>query len=179
MKIINIADYEDITPGDKITVAGIVSGLQVKHSKKGNKFCIFRLEDQSTGVKCLVWSEAFTKFTDSLKDDELLIVSGKVESNEGQEVTLILDEIKKLADAITQKAQNVSITLPFKKVDEKYLEDIFTILDRHKGTCEVLLGFSLEPEIFIKVRSQPLRIQGSSRLENELKQKGCRVEWVL
>lgn len=179
MKIINIADYEELKPGDKITIAGIVSGLQIKHSKKGNRFCIFRLEDQSIGVKCLAWSEASAKYADCLKDNELLIVSGKVESSEGQEITLILEETKKLADAITHKARNVSITLPFKPFDEKYLEDIFTVLDKHKGNCEVYLSFGLERGVFIKVHSKPLSIQGSSRLENDLKQKGCQVEWVL
>ena len=179
LKIINIADYEDIKPGDKITIAGIVSSLQIKHSKKGNRFCVFRLEDQSVGVKCLAWSEAYTKYAECLKDDELLIINGKVESNEGPEITLILEEAKKLADAIMQKAHNVSITLPSHQVDEKYLEDIFTILDKHKGNCEVYLNFRLGREISIRVRSQPLRIQGSSRLENDLKQRGCQVEWVL
>ena len=179
LKIINIADYEELKPGDKITIAGIVSGLQIKHSKKGNRFCIFRLEDQSVGVKCLAWSEASAKYADCLKDNELLIVSGKVESTEGQEITLILEETKKLDDAITNKANSVSITFPARQVDEKYLEDIFTVLDRHKGNCRVYMNLSLESGVFLKVQSKPLRIQGSSRLEHELKQKGCQVEWVL
>ncbi len=179
LRIINIADYEDLKPGDKITIAGIVSGLQIRHSKKGNRFCIFRLEDQSTGVKCLAWAEAAAKYAECLKDDELLIVHGKVESTEGQEITLILEETKKLADAITNKAQNVSITLPFRKVDEKYLEDIFTVLDKHKGNCQVYLNLRLDQEILIKVYAQPLRIQGSSRLESDLKHRGCEIEWGL
>ncbi len=178
MKILNIADYEDLKPGDKITIAGIVSGLQIKHSKKGNRFCIFRLEDQSLGVKCLAWSEASAKYADCLKDDELLIVGGKVEAVEGQEITLILEEARKVADAITRQAQNVQITLP-SRLDEKYLEEIFTVLSRHKGSCEVFLNFRLERAVALKVHSPPLRIQGSSRLENDLKEKGCQISWTL
>ncbi len=179
LKIQNIADYEDLKPGDKITIAGIVSSLQIKHSKKGNRFCIFRLEDQSVGVKCLAWSEAAAKYAECLKDDELLIVFGKVESVEGVEITLILEEAKKIADAVTHKAQQVSITLPHKNVDEKYLEDIFTVLSSHRGNCEVFLNFRLEGGIALRVQSPPLRIQGSSRLENDLKNKGCSVSWTL
>ena len=179
LKIQNIADYEDLKPGDKITIAGIVSNLQIKHSKKGNRFCIFRLEDQSVGVKCLAWSEAAAKYAECLKDDELLIVFGKVESVEGVEITLILEEAKKIADAVTHKAQQVSITLPHNKVDEKYLEDIFTVLSSHRGNCEVFLNFRLEGGIALRVQSPPLRIQGSSRLENDLKNKGCSVSWTL
>ncbi len=179
LRILNIADYEDLKPGDKINIAGIVSALQIKYSKKGNRFCIFRLEDQSVGVKCLAWAEAAAKYADCLKDDELLIVSGKVEAVDGQEITLILEETKKIADAVTQKAQNVSIILPGKDVDEKYLEDIFTVLSKDNGNCQVFLNLRLERDVILKLHSPPLRIQGSSRLENDLKEKGCQVSWIL
>ncbi len=179
LKILKIADYEDLKPGDKISIAGIVSALQIKHSKKGNRFCIFRLEDQSIGVKCLAWAEAAARYADCLKDDELLIVNGKVEAVDGQEITLILEETKKIADAVTQKAQTVSIELPSKRLDEKYLEEIFTVLSKNKGTCQVFLNIRLERDVALKLHSPPLSVQGSSRLENDLKEKGCRVKWVL
>lgn len=179
LQILNIADFEEIRQGDRITIAGIVAGFQVRHSKKGNRFCIFRLEDQSTGVKCLAWSEAYTKFADQLKEDELLIIDGKVESNEGQEITLIMEEARKLADAIPLKAQNVSIALPEKNLDEKTLEDIFKILSRNHGKCMVNLDLLLDGNVSLKIESQPLRIQGSSDLEKDLKEKGCRVSWFL
>lgn len=179
LKILNVADYEDIKPGDKITLAGIVSSFQVRHSKKGNRFCIFRLEDQSIGVKCLAWAEAYTKYSETLKDEELLIVHGKVESCEGQEITLILEEARKLVDAIPQKARNISITLPKDKVDERYFEELFSILSKNKGNCQVLLNFVAEEGVLFKIQSDFLRIQGNSRLENDLKQKGCGVNWIL
>jgi DNA polymerase-3 subunit alpha len=179
LKILNVADYEAILPGDKITLAGIVSALQVKHSKKGNRFCIFRLEDQSVGVKCLAWSEAYTKFSDKLKENELIIVNAKVESVEGQEITVIIESVRKLTEAISLEARNVSIELPTKNMDEKYIDDLFTILSRSRGNCEVYLHFNLENQMAIKIMSQPIRIQGSEMLERELLDKGCRVHWSL
>jgi len=179
LKISNVADYEELKAGDKITVAGIVSGLQVRHSKKGNRFCIFKLEDQSNGVKCLAWSEAYAKFADLLKDDQLLIVEGKVESTEGGEITLILEEVKKIADAVPLRAKNLFISLPKTQLNERYLEDLFAILSRSKGSCEITFDFPLDENISLKLRSQPLRIQGTSRLEDELRQKGCGIDWIL
>jgi DNA polymerase-3 subunit alpha len=179
LKIINVAEIEVIKPGDKIVLAGIVSGMQVRHSKKGNRFCIFRFEDQSGGVKCLAWAEAFAKNVQILKDDELLIVEGKVESGEGQEITIILEDARKLADALPLKARSASIILPKKNLCESYLEELFTTLSRDKGNCEVNLEILLDSRLKLKLQSQPLRIQGSSRLENELIERGCRVEWIL
>ena len=179
MKILNIADYESIKPGDKLTLAGIVSSQQVKYSKKGNRFCIFRLEDRSAGVKCLVWAEAYNKFSECLKNEELLIVHGKVESCEGQEITLILEDAKKLADAIPIRARSLAIKIPKQTAGEKDFEDLLAILSKSNGGCELSLNFDIEDKISVTLCSQALRISGSSHLETELKGKGCQVNWIL
>ncbi|MCW5960418.1 MAG: DNA polymerase III subunit alpha [Pyrinomonadaceae bacterium] len=179
LSIKNLADYDEIRPGDRITLAGIVAAFQVRHSKKGNRFCIFRLEDQSSGVKCLAWSEAYTKMAEILRDDEVLIVEGKVESNEGQEITLIIDDARRLADAIPQRAQNLQISIPEHKFEENFLEEIFSLLSSSQGKCLVNLEITLEDEIELTIESQPLRIQGSSKLEQDLRDKGCQVNWIL
>jgi DNA polymerase-3 subunit alpha len=179
LKIKNLADYNEIKTGERITLAGIVSALQIRHSKKGNRFCIFKLEDQSTGVKCLAWSEAYVRFADILKEDDLLIVTGKVESTEGQEITLILDEAQKLDDALPSKAQKVSITLTEGSADEKNLEEILAMLSRQQGKCEVYFNLLLTDNVSVSLRSQPLRINGTRNLENDLCLKGCRVKWEL
>ncbi|MEJ7860040.1 MAG: DNA polymerase III subunit alpha [Pyrinomonadaceae bacterium] len=177
LKILKIAEQVDVKAGDRITIAGIVSGFQARHSKKGNRFCIFRFEDQSVGVKCLAWADIFSKYGEFFKDEELLIINGKVESSEGQEITLIVEEAKKIADAVPHRAQGVSIILPENNFGEELLEDLFGLLSKNRGNCEVFLSVKLEREVFLKIHSQPLRVQGSSSLETDLIQRGCRVIW--
>lgn len=179
LKIRNIADYEEIKAGDKITLAGIVSSLAVKYSKKGNRFCIFRLEDRSSGVKCLAWSEAYNKYSEMFKNDELLIINGKVESADGQEITIIVEDAQKLADAIPQKAQKMAVSFGQKQFDEELFEQLAELLNKSRGGCEVVLDFPIEEGISIKIKSQALRIQGTSRLESDLKTLNCSVEWFL
>jgi DNA polymerase-3 subunit alpha len=178
LKIQNIADHDQINAGDYLTLAGIVSGQQVKYSKKGNRFGIFRLEDRSGGVKCLAWSEAYTKFAGNIKDDELLIVEGRVESADGQEITLIVNEVKVLADAVPMKARQVSITLPAEKYNEEYFDNLRALFSRNQGKCEVRINLELE-DIKLSIETPPNRIQGSRKVETELEGMGCVVEWVL
>lgn len=179
LKIKKIADYDDLKPGDKIALAGIVSGAQVRYSKKGNRFCILKLEDQSRGVKCLAWAEAFERYGALLKDDELLIVGGKVESAEGAELTIILEDAQKLADAVPSKAKSVAISLGSECLEEKMLEDIFALLSKNQGKCDVSFKILLQEDISVSLLSQPLRISGTRALEEFLSEKGCRVEWFL
>lgn len=179
LKIKNVGDYEELKPGEKITLAGIVSGLAVKYSKKGNRFGIFRLEDRSSGVKCLAWSEVFGKFADFFKNEELLIISGKIESADGQEITVVVEEARKLADALPLKARTLAVNLQKKKFDESYFDELLELFNRSRGGCEVCLDFELENGVAVKIQSQALRIQGSSRLENDLREKDCAVRWIL
>ncbi len=179
LHIKNVADYENIRPGEKLSLAGIVSALQVRHSKKGNRFCIFRLEDQTGNVKCLAWADTFTKLTDCLRDDEILIIEGKVEANDGAEITVILEDAKKMADAVPLRARRVSIEVPELSVSDTELDALVGLIGNSKGECEVEICFKLNRKISVRINSQPLRILGTSRLESDLKQRGCRVEWIL
>ncbi|MEZ5346110.1 MAG: DNA polymerase III subunit alpha [Pyrinomonadaceae bacterium] len=177
MGIVGIAEYADVSPGERITIAGMVSRYQAKYSKKGNRFCIFRLEDQLAGVKCLGWAETFNKYGDILADDELLIVEGKVESNEGQEITLIVDEIKRLSDSVFESSSKLSIDLPQKGCDEMLLGEILSLLSIKRGRCEVFLKIRLENGISANVFAEPLKIEGTSGIESKLRDLGCSVTW--
>ncbi len=89
-------------------------------------------------------------------------------------------EFLKIADAVPLKAKNVFITLPEKEeCTDGYLDELFAILSRSRGNCEITFNFRLENGVFLKLVSEPLRIQGNSLLEAELRKKGCGVDWVL
>lgn len=178
LRIRNIADHGELRAGDTIVLAGIVSAFQVRQSKKGNRFCMFRFEDESAGVKVLAWSEAYGKFSQLLKNDELLIIEGRVESAEGQDITIILSEARSLKEALPGNAKSVDITLPAKKVDDEYLQELLSILNSASGKCEVYLDVFVD-DLKVKLHSQPIRIQGSTHLENQLRNRGCDVNWIL
>lgn len=180
LKINKIADFSEMETRDQISIAGVVSGLQVKYSKKGNRFAIFRLEDQSNGVKCLVWSEAFSKISDLLVNDNILILTGKVEISEGQEFTVFVDEAQNLEEALAAKSGKVFVTVPENKL--QMLDDLFNLLSRNIARkaikCDVYLDLETEKDITVRLLSQ-LRIQGSKVLERDLIEIGCKVRWEL
>lgn len=178
LRIRMLADIEDIRAGMQILMAGIVSDLQVRWSKKGNRFCTFRLEDQSSGVKCLMWGDAYSKFSTSLENDTRLIVEGKIESAEGQDITVIVNEVRSLDDAIAKNARSLEVDIPDALFDEEYLQDIYSILNDSPGKSELVVNVSLENNKF-EVRSGSLRVQGSRKLKQELQRKGCKVTWVM
>lgn len=178
MRIEKIADHTDLKPGDRLQLAGIISASSVKYSKKGNRFCIFQLEDQSTGVKCLVWAEAYGKFGGLIKNDELIIAGGKVESVDGNEITFIVDDVQSLSEAMAKTATSVSITLPGRIVDASHFEEIFEVLSKNHGKCDVFLNFPIG-DVEVELHSAPMRVKGSKDLEAQLRSRGCEVNWKI
>jgi Ni,Fe-hydrogenase III component G len=110
-------------------------------------------------------------------DDALLIIEGKVEAIDGQEITLIVEDVKDLADARPRNARGMVITLPETDMERK-LNEIYTMLSSAQGRCDVVIKMSVENKE-VTLQSQILRVEGSARLERELSARGCSVEWSM
>jgi DNA polymerase-3 subunit alpha len=177
LNIRKLANYEQFVSGQSVNLAGLVSGLQVRYSKKGNRFGVFRLEDQSGGIKCIAWGETFSKISGSLRDDELIIAEGRIEGSEGQEETLIISDIKLLADAKPTRAREAAIRLPPTLFDEPFYEQIFRLLSENRGDCGVTLRIPAG-DVEAELEIAHIRVKGSSKLEQELGNLGCQVDWL-
>ena len=110
-------------------------------------------------------------------DDALLIIEGKVEAIDGQEITLIVEDVKDLADARPRNARGMVITLPETDM-ERRLNEIYTMLSSAQGRCDVVIKMCVENKE-VTLQSQRLRVEGSARLERELAARGCSVEWSM
>jgi DNA polymerase-3 subunit alpha len=176
--ILALADYDQFVPGQTVFLAGLVSGLQVRYSKKGNRFGMFRLEDRSGGIKCIAWGETFGRISSMLKDDELIIAEGRIEGSEGQEETLIVTDIKLLADAQPMRAREAAIRLPESVFDETFYEKVFKLLSDNRGECGVSLKIPAG-EVEAHLEAAHIRVKGSAKLQDELEKLGCRVDWLI
>ena len=178
LSILALADYEGFAPGQTVFLAGLVSGMQVRYSKKGNRFGTFRLEDRSGGIKCIAWGESFGRISALLKDDELIIAEGRIEGSEGQEETLIVNDVKLLADAQPMRAREAAIRLPATSFDERFYEQVFRLLSDNRGECGVSLKVPAG-DVEALIEAPHIRVKGSAKLEQELEKLGCSVDWII
>jgi DNA polymerase-3 subunit alpha len=174
----NSLHLHDMPGGSMASLGGVVSGLQVKTTKKGDRFALFRLEDREGGVKCILWPEAFGKYKTLISDDMLLFVKGKLDVAEEGSCTLIVDEAAKLDELEQRKARHLLVRLPYRGDSPSLLENLFALLNSHKGECEVLLEVLLEDGVLVRTKvNSTLRVEGSLALEGALTALGCDVGW--
>lgn len=160
-------------------LAGIVTGLQIRQTKKGGSFALFRLEDQLGSTKCIVWSEGYNKYKNFIVDGVPLLVTGKLDVSDDNSVTLIADEMLKLAEAQQKHARSVIVRIPSSKPLSAMIEKLFYVFSQQRGDCEVLLEMFLDDGVLVRTRAHSaLRIEGSLKTESTLRDLGCEVEWL-
>ena len=76
-KIADLGDLREGRGGEPMMLAGIVSDLRVVNGNRG-RVAIFRLDDRSETIETVVQEELLDLHREQLREDELVIVQGKV-----------------------------------------------------------------------------------------------------
>ncbi len=161
-----------------VRLGGLITGLQVRTTKKGDQFALMRLEDQTGGVKCVIWPDTYNKCKQLLIDDMAVLISGKLDSGDDSEASVIADEVVGLEDILQRRARAVLLRVPINKAPNTVLEGLFKVLDKYRGDCEVLIEMYLEGGVLVRTRTHSaLRVAGSLQMEAAVRNLGCTVEW--
>ncbi|MGB7201989.1 MAG: DNA polymerase III subunit alpha [Pyrinomonadaceae bacterium] len=174
----NLADYGDLAAGQTIRLAGMIGMCQIRVSKRGNRFCTFRLEDRSGGIKGVVMGNVLPELTHFLRDDELVIAEGTIEAAEGQEPTLRVSDLKSLDETLAARSRELHITVP--KLNggaEEFFTNLYYLLERDRGNCSVFLTVPAG-ETRVELQSEGLAVAPSLQLQKELEDRGCLVTWA-
>jgi DNA polymerase-3 subunit alpha len=70
-----------LSPGEKVWMAGVVVAARTQMTRRG-RMMVVMLDDASAQVEISVFNELFERHRDKLKEDALLIVSGKVQDDQ-------------------------------------------------------------------------------------------------
>jgi DNA polymerase-3 subunit alpha len=123
----------------EVTVGGIITGLRLIKTRKGDRMASFILEDQDGSVEVLVFPETYKKTASRLADDEVVMVKGKPEAPEEGRARVLASEVLPLDEAKMAEARYVTIRVPVPSWDLKVGERLRDILGAHRGDCPVTL----------------------------------------
>ena len=92
-------------------------------------------------------------------------------------MSLVVDRIGELGQAIQQKATELVIQVRAKTDPDATFKSIRKALENSKGDCDVFIEIVLD-ESLVRVRAHPsLKVEGSSDLETALQKLGCQIKW--
>jgi DNA polymerase-3 subunit alpha len=105
------ADLPSLSSGCRIHIGGIISDLQPKTTKKGDRFALLRLEDEAGGIKCVLWPETYRKYSALVKNELPVLISGRLELGEDNPPSIIVDQLQALDDMVKAKELVVLLVL--------------------------------------------------------------------
>ncbi|UQZ89347.1 DNA polymerase III subunit alpha [Deltaproteobacteria bacterium Smac51] len=149
------------TKSDKVEVrlGGVVERVQTKLDKKGKTFAYVTIEDLTGSIEMLVWSDTFSKCSEFLKPEQVIVVVGHVDAGEkgGQiNAKIIAKEIMTLTEAVEQKTQTISFKLPRTKVPE-LLPFLKNITQSYPGSTPAYIYLSDGDGVAVYKLDKPLK----------------------
>jgi DNA polymerase-3 subunit alpha len=154
-----------------------VSDLTTRTTKKGDRFALFRLEDDSGGTKCVCWPEAYGKHSGLLQAELPALVSGRLELSEDNPPSVIVDLVQRLDGVRVSKPRSVFVGLPASSPTEDLFDNVLDALHKYPGSEDVVFEVMISDDTRVRVRAnQALRVEHNPALVSELKQLGCSVD---
>jgi len=173
LKAAKSVELSALTSGARISIGGIISDLQPRTTKKGDRFALLRLEDEGGGTKCVLWPETYRKHSALLQNELAVLITGRLELSEDNPPTVIVDQVQNLDD-ILRNRELVVLRLPSSDDPEGLFDMVLHVMNTHPGNCDIALECLIDTGTLVRVKvSSALRVERSSSLESACKQLGC------
>jgi DNA polymerase III subunit alpha len=165
--------------GAQVTLGGVVMDLNVRTTKKGDRFGLFQLEDQFGSVKVVAWPDVFGKTNGVMQNDAAVLVRGRLEIDDGGTMTVIAEDIQSLENIRERSARTVILRFSADAITGDCLERLYSLLDAHRGDCPIIFEVELADGRLARVQpNQFVRVKVTPELTNSIKHiiSDCRVE---
>lgn len=132
---IDPADFQD----RPITVGGIITTVRkILTKKSNNEMCFATLEDETGRVEMVVFPSLFKKTKDLWITDNIVVCTGKLESNEDR-LTILVEEVQPFTPEKKNIPEGVKVIDLPESVSPDLLMALKDLLQRHPGKEKLIL----------------------------------------
>jgi len=136
LNAVEIGSLEGRRNGSDIIVAGIIVQSRPMRSKKGARWAIATLQDQTGVVEALVFPEAFQRLEPVLKSGTPLVIKGRVNVEEvGTRVAV--SEARPIDQMLQRAPALLCVRVDLKAADQGMLNELDELIASRPGRCRV------------------------------------------
>ncbi|MDQ3070834.1 MAG: DNA polymerase III subunit alpha [Acidobacteriota bacterium] len=155
---------------DNCAIGGIVTGLRMVRTRRGDPMAVFMLEDEAGTVETVVFPEAFAKHQQMIRADAMLVVRGRFEKDDDT-CRLVASELTPVEIVREKMTREVQIRLSMPPHNRGTLEALAEMLARHRGDRRVSLEITelrADGKTYRVRAATPQRVRPSERLISEV-----------
>jgi DNA polymerase III subunit alpha len=153
--------------GTPVTVAGLITSLQLKRTKKGDLWAIASVEDLDGAIECLFFPSAYMTYSTMLAQDTVCAIKGRVSARDDS-VSIFAQELT-IPDIKEGPRGPVVLTLPLTRVTPPVAERLKRVLGEHPGATEVQVRLTQPGRTVLMSLDDSLRVNATSALFGDLK----------
>ncbi len=151
----DIAAMKKSTAKDEnITTAGLISGLRVAKSRRGELWAQAALEDIWGKVELLVFPEAYRKLAEKVKLEVPVLIRGGVRIEEGANPKLTANEIIPLDEAPVTLPKALRIRIPLGSATESTVDALHALCSERRGEAKVLFDVEREGDFMAVMEAE-------------------------
>ncbi|MGO4243650.1 DNA polymerase III subunit alpha, partial [Janibacter sp. RAF20_2_2] len=124
-----------IKEGSHVTIAGLVTGLSVKRTKKGDLWAIATVEDLEGAIECLFFPKTYLTVQTMLTQDIVAVVRGRVNARDDS-VSLYAEDLT-IPEITDGPRGPVVLTLDYARATTGRIEEVKQVLAQHPGSTDV------------------------------------------
>jgi DNA polymerase-3 subunit alpha len=157
-----------LAAGDKVWMAGIVVSARAQMTRRG-RMMVVTLDDASAQVEISVFNELFERHRDKLKEDALLVVSGKVQDDQfSGGLRVLAEELMDLDGLRARYAARLRISMNG-GADAKRLQQVLApYRAAGNGACQVVVSYGNGKAACEVALGEGWRVRPDSKLISEL-----------
>ncbi|MBK9476158.1 MAG: DNA polymerase III subunit alpha [Tetrasphaera sp.] len=153
--------------GSTVTVAGLITSLQVKRTKKGDLWAIAALEDLAGSIECLFFPSTYETVSTMLAQDTVAVIRGRI--NRRDETVSIYASDLTLPDVSEGPRGPVVLTMDTSRATPGRIGELKGVLANHPGSTEVHLRLTKPGRAVLLRLDDAYRVSASPELFGDLK----------
>jgi DNA polymerase-3 subunit alpha len=163
------SSLEGVAHESPVTLGGILTGLRVRPSKKGDLWASGMLEDNRGSVELLIFPQAYQQFQGVLKHDAALLIKGRVRHEENQRTKVVVNEARPLEAAVNGPQARLRIRVNLAQAGESLSGELADLLAAHPGSNPVILELMRPGDFVATLRvSSPRAVQADQEVISQL-----------
>lgn len=133
------SNIEEMEHESTVTLAGILTSLRIRPSKKGDLWASGMLEDMRGSVELLVFPQALQQLQGALKPDTALLIKGKVRHEENARTKIVVSEARPLETAMNGAKPELLIRVDLERASGTLAEDLEKLFEAYPGGNPLVL----------------------------------------
>lgn len=133
-----ISALGEMNDGAAVSVAGVVTVLKLKNTKKGDRYATFFLEDLRDTIEVIVWPDVYQKTHEILQSDDPVVLTGRLDVTDERRI-VIAAEVQSAIALREKTAREAIVTLSADRADQQKVKELYALLRKHRGECAVKL----------------------------------------